>query len=297
MRKGRLATLACTAAITAVASIAATTSTAATPTLIHRLSMTTSGGTARAESSTAGGAPWLRLPTRSRVWFTVPRKTFPSVFFASLPPAAGRYLAFYLRELAQGTALVPDPGSVRHWPAVLQFGAGFGFSELVPGRVYSMDIALDRAARVQMPFAMHVVRQRTEKFAVAFDAHPVALPAPVTPAVTGSTPDSLGRLPLSTTAVAIDWKTDPSSVSETSGDACPSTTQSMSCTGSANMTYDVETWEFGTVGGPHQLVMGEAFDTPADAAYISAYATSVPTPFDAATIYGFAMAPPGPLRV
>jgi len=297
MRAGRQALLAALAVTLSLTGVVATRSTAAVPQTRHLLSVTSRDGRTVEASTTSGDSkapPKLTLPTRSRVWFTVARKTVPTVFYAPLPRAAGRYLAFYYRDLDEGSAVVPDPGSTRDWPVVLTFGSGFmGFAPLMPGRVYSVDVAIDRPARVQMPFPMHVVKVRPESFPVAVVIHPIPLPAPVMPAVLDSASDTLGRLALSTTAVAIDWKTDPSPSSSVDGDACPSTSQTMSCTGSANMTYFEDASEFGTIGGPRQAVMGEAYDTPAQAPYISAYATSLPTPFDAATIYGFAMTPPG----
>src|SRR3954453_24227849 len=142
MRGGRQALLAVAAATLAVTGAVATASTPATSggaAVTHRLAVTFPDGSSKAESSTsrvAARQPSLRLPTRSRVWFTVPRKTIPSVFFGSLSSAAGRYEAFYFRDLDQGSALLPDPGSSRHCPTILQFGSGFGFAPLIPGSVY-----------------------------------------------------------------------------------------------------------------------------------------------------------------
>jgi len=288
-------------ALLSVTAATASTAGAGTTSVTHRLLVTTPDGRTLSSSSAtaqANAAPALKLPTRSRVWFTVTRRTVPFPSLDSPASGAGRYVAFYFPDLEQGWAVLPDAGSIRHWPALLPFGSGVGFAPLLPGRVYSVDVAVERPARVRMPFAMHVVKVRPVSFPAAVVIHPVSLPAPVTIAVVDSATDSLGKLGLTTTAIALDWDTDPAPDENTSGDACPSPSQAMSCSGDANLIYTDETMEIGaTSGGPRRVVMGEAFDSPESGAYISAYATSVPVPFNAATIYGFAMTPPGDLRL
>jgi hypothetical protein len=298
MRGNRQIILAVAAMLLAITSVAASASHAAVPRIRHQLSVTSAGRTVEASggASESTAPPTLKLSTRSRVWFTVARKTLPLPFFSSMPRGAGRYAAFYFPDVEQGWALMPDAGSTLHWPAVLPFGSGFGFVPLLPGRVYSVDVAVEHRTRVQMPFPMHVVKVRPASFKVTAVIHPVSMATPVSVAVADSATDSLGNLPLSTTAIAVDWKSDAAPVEDDSGDACPSASQTMSCSGSANLSYTEGTQELGPAGGPHQEVMGEAFDSPDAAPYISAYAVCVPTPLNAATIYGFAMVPPSVLR-
>lgn len=294
MRGARPVVVAVVALAMVVAGVMASPSGASSRAVVHRLTIGVDTGqrTYASTGASAERAPTLNLPTRSRVWFTVARRTTPDPFFTSMPRGAGRYLAFYFPDLEQGWALMPDAGSIRRWPAVLPFGSGFGFVPLLPGRVYSVVVAVEHPTRVQMPFPMHVVKVRPASFKVTAVIHRLALPAPASVAVVGSAADSLGRLPLSTTAIAVDWDSDVAPAEENSGDACPSTSQTMSCSGTANLLYTEDTQEIGPAGGPHQAVTGEAFDIPNPAAYISAYATAVPSPFNAATIFGFAMAPP-----
>ena len=242
-----------------------------------------------APSVRAVAPPLLALPQRSPVVFTVPRKTMALPFYVDLPASAGRYLAFYLPETGQGWAVVPDAGSIRHWPAVLEFGGG-GFSVLYPHRTYTMLVALDRAAKVRMPMSMHVVKVRPATFAADVVTHPIAMATGPSVAAADWTADAVSRYPLSTTAIALDWHSDSSPIETQQGGACHSLTVAALCSG-GDLSYFGETMEFGS-GSARQVVMGEGYDQPVQASYISGYALTLPTPFDAATLYGFGMAPP-----
>ena len=277
---------------TAAASVAASPAAAGPPPVVQRLALTTAharlaAGSAQLVMSQA--PPALALPRRARVTFTVPRKTLLLPLFLSLPPGAGRYAAFYFPESAQGWALMPDTGSTRHWPAVVDLGDG-GFATLYPHHVYTVFVALDRAARIQMPVSMHVVKVSAVAFAADVVVHQVTLQTPVSFATVDWTADTVGRYELSTTAVALDWDNNPAPINDTQGDACHSSTQLPSCSGGDTVTYTRWTEELG--GGPEQIVMGEGYDRPEPAAYISGYASNLPAPFNAATLYGFGLNPP-----
>jgi hypothetical protein len=258
----------------------------------QRLVLTTAQGKSEAGSSQlvrAAAPPMVALPRRARVLFTVPRKVLLLPFEFGLPAAAGRYLAFYFPDAGEGWAAVPDAASVRHWPATLEFGGG-GFTNLYPHHTYTMFVALDHAATVQMPIAMHVVRVRPSDFSADVVIHPVALATSSVVAADWAA-DPVGRYQLSTTAIALDWHVDSAPVEVRRGDACHSLSPLPSCSPGNNLSYFSETSELG-VAGPRQVVMGEGYAQPEPSAYISGYAANVPAPFDAATLYGFGMTPP-----
>ncbi len=238
----------------------------------------------------------MALPRRSRVVFTVPRTTWALPFQSELPRRASRYLAFYFPRLRQGWALMPDPGSTRGWPAILPFGYDFRFMQLKPGRRYTVLVATDRSTTVRMPFPMDIVKVRHAPFPANASSTPVSLLGPASGAALGSMPDRLGRKPLVSTAVAIDWTSSPSELDATTADACPSASKNggVSCGSDNNLSYVGTTYESGGPSGPRQVVAGEGFDHPVPADYVAGYAANAPVPFDAVTLLAFAMRPLGP---
>lgn len=293
MRARRLITGTTACCLAGSLAVAATPAGAGAPRVTQRLVVTTPRGQVTADSPQlvrSAAPPVVSLPRRAQVVFTVPRKTMVLPFAFDLPAAVGRYLAFYFPDTGQGWAAVPDAGSIRKWPAVLEFGGG-GFTVLYPSHTYRMFVALDRAARVRMPISMHVVRVRPVSFAADVVMHPIALATGPSVATADWAADSIGHYPLSSTAIALDWRSDSASVETWQGDACHSPTVAASCDGGNTLSYFEETGEFGP-GGARQVVLGEGYGQPAQAAYISGYALSLPTAFDAAALYGFGMAPP-----
>jgi hypothetical protein len=246
-----------------------------------------------AEAAPAGSRPRVALSRRARVIFTVPQRTVVLPGLAELPRGAGRYLAFYFPSIQQGWALMPDPGSIRRWPAQLDFGSGVGFGTLEPGHRYTVLVATDRATTVPMPFPMHIVKATPASFAAAAASTPVSLLAPSAAAALGSMPDRLGRTAFTSTAIAIDWKFNPSPIGESTGDACPSQSKTggVSCGGESNLDYVNATYEVGPLGGPQQVVFGEGFDQPVAADYVAGYAADAPIPFNAVTLLAFAIDP------
>lgn len=235
----------------------------------------------------------MALPRRARVDFTVPGR-FPAVpFFDSLSRSAGRYVAFYFPSAEWGWADVTDPGSVGGWSAQLDFGSGHPFPLLQPGHRYTMFVALDRAARVRMPFPMSVVAVHPASFQAAIVVQPVSLLTHPAAVALGSTADQLGARQLTSTAIVLDWKNNSTPFVHADGHACPAATEAgaLVC-GQGNMSYTGWTYETGSSANPVQLVLGEAFDKPTDAAVVAGYADTAPTPFDAATLLGFAVDPP-----
>lgn len=241
----------------------------------------------------ATGPHSIDAPRRAVVTFTVAHKTFPFFGFPSLPAAAGRYYAYYVLGVGFGETLLPDPGSVMHWPAELPLSGGGLLAELRPGVTYRMLIALDRAATVALPFPMHVVSVRQTSFPVRVVNAPIDLKLPAAPAVTGSTADRLGELPLSATAIGIDLTTNPSPVSSSSGDACPTDSGSTKCRGNSHMAFFSDTQEFGG-SSPEQVVFGEDYQKPVQAAAVSGNAYHAPIPFESARLFGFSFRAPRP---
>ena len=286
LRRG-LTVLTAACALAAAVVVAAPVS-AGSARVVQRVTITTPAGRAGADSSQTSSAqppPLLKLSRRSRVTFTVAHDTIMFPLFLDAPTEAGRFVAFYLPATGDGLAIVPDAGSVRHWPAVLSFGDG-GFTKLTPHHTYTMLVAMDHAATVRMPMPMHVVSVHASAFAADVVIHPIALAAPGVAAVDW-TADPIGRFHLSTTAIALDWNSDPSPVADMQGDACHSSSPVVSCAQSSS-SYLTETIELGG-SNARRVIFGEGYDRPAAMAYISGYAANAPTPFDAATLYGFGM--------
>jgi hypothetical protein len=187
-----------------------------------------------------------------------------------------------------------DPGSTRGWPAKLDFGYDFQPVTFEPGHHYTTLVASARRARVPMPFPMRIVKVVRTPFEAAATSRRLSPLGFTGTAALGSMPDRLGRMPLTSTAVAIDWMSNPSPVNETDADACPSSSSygGPSCGTANNVRYVNATYESGNgLGSTQQLTVGEGFDHSVPAEFVSGFVVHTPIPFDAVTLVAFAMDP------
>ncbi|HWA65450.1 MAG TPA: hypothetical protein VG899_03655 [Mycobacteriales bacterium] len=234
----------------------------------------------------------LQVPRRADVVFTVPPRTPPAPGFPALPKALGDYFALYFPAIAQGWVNMRDPGSAYGWSSQFPLIGSKRFPDLVPHRRYRMLVAVQRPGRIQLPFPMHVLRVRRTAFRVGAVTHPIRLPAPASPVAIGAAPDTLHDFAVESTGIVLDWAADPSLTESVQGDACPAAlvVGALACPKRNLSTYVITQTGFGR-GTPLQVTIGEGFDRPVDAAYLSSYAANLPTPFDRATILAFAITP------
>lgn len=240
--------------------------------------------------TTTPRVPTVRVDRRAYVTFTVSKRTTVTPFYWSLPAAAGHYVAFYFPATHAGFAAFSDAGSTAHWPVNLLFGRFAGAQTFYPRHRYVVAVATERASSVQMPAPMHIVSVRHRSWPVTFVMH--QLPPLPTPATAGWAATGAGHPQVSTTAIVLDWADDVSPADTFDGDACPTSVPAVECSrSSSDYSYIGETLTFGPAGGPRQVVLGEGFNSPRSAAYVSGNATNLPTPFTSATLYAFSMDP------
>jgi hypothetical protein len=238
--------------------------------------------------------PNVHVPRRGVITFTVPVKTPPAPALPELPRSVGDYFAAYLPELRQGWVNMRDPGSPQGWPAQFPLIGSERFPDLMPHHRYRMLVAVQRPGKVSMPFPMHVISVQRMSFRVVATTRRLLRVVPATPLAIGSTVDPLGGLPVTSTGVVIDWANEVSPVDFTYGDACPNASAlgALHCPAGNLSTFVITTQGIGGSVSPLQVVIGEGFDHPVSARYISGYADNLPTPFNAATIVGFGIDPP-----
>lgn len=235
----------------------------------------------------------VRVSSRAVVTFTVPRKTPPEPPFPYLPKTAGGYFALYFPAIRQGWVNLPDPGSRHGWAVEFPLIGSAHFPSLLPHHRYKMLVAVQRHSRIPLPFPMHVLRVRRTRFRVSALTRPIKLLTRTSSVALGAARDSLTDLSVEATGIVLDWQADASLTESIQGDACPALLPvgSLICLHRNLATFIITQTGFGS-GTPLQIVVGESFDHPVNASYISTYAGNLPTPFDAATIVAFGITPP-----
>ena len=268
---------------------------------VHTMLDHRNGSIARQVRSAPGPAGVLAVGRRTKVVFSVPRTTIFDCMAFHYPKQAGRYVAFYVPGRRHGCAWLRDPGSVLDWPVQVEFGVNPRWVNFRPGRRYTLLIAVDRPASIPLPFPMQVKSLHATTFEARAQIQQIRQVAPASAATVGRTPDTTTGMPLSATAIAIDWAHDPlRPQSLAQANACPtdSSLGGTQCSGDWNIRFVNDTSTCGVangclnVDGPHQYVIGEAFDQPVDAGEIAGFAINAPVPFTSATLYGFGIAPP-----
>jgi hypothetical protein len=153
-----------------------------------------------------------------------------------------------------------------------------------------MLVAVEHAAKVPTPFPIHVVSIHDAHFPVRVVDAPMHLLLPVNATASGSTPDLLGRLPLSATAIGIDYSSSGGPVTFGSGQACPTPSGSSECASGSNGGFGSG---FQSLAGPGagQQLYGQTYDHPAPEPQISGLVYAAPSLFESATLYGFSLNP------
>lgn len=234
----------------------------------------------------------LEVPRRSVVTFTVNRREPPAPGFPNLPKGVGDYSAVYFPAIKQGWVNLRDPGSKLGWAAQFPLFGSARFPSLLPHHRYRMLVAVQRPGRILLPLPMHVVKMQPTSFRVAALTHVIPQLTPSSTATVGFARDSLANLPIESTGIVLDWASDASLTESVQGDACPTPLPvgGLLCPKGNVGTFVITQTGFGR-RTPLQISVGEAFDHPVNASYISAYAANLPTPFNKATIIAFGLDP------
>jgi hypothetical protein len=234
----------------------------------------------------------LRVPRRAVVTFTVKTKQPPAPGFPYLPKGVGSYFAVYFPAIKQGWVNLSDPGSTIGWSAQFPLFGSSHFPSLLPDHRYRMLVAVQRAGQIALPLPMHVLGIQPVHFRVAALTHEIPHLTPSSTATIGATRDSLTDLPIESTGIVLDWAADDSLTESVQGDACPTPLPvgGILCPKGNVGTFVITQTGFGR-GTPLQISIGESFDHPVNASYISTYAANLPTPFNEATILAFGLDP------